>query len=357
MSLLTRCPACETLFKLVPDQLRISQGWVKCGKCAEIFDASQHLIEVALEAPHPPVVQAENVSEAEVRQPDSTSGADPTESVGETDDQRIAEQAAPEDALFKPDIALVDDSADAAPASDGVAEPASLAKSDAMVQPATDEENVADAVSALETASTVEVTLAGDVAPAVDAPAADAPALDAAPQLDASFLRSGSAAHAQNSSVAKWALGLSGLLLGVTLLSQWLYWDRDRLAASHDGLATMLKAICQPLGCRIQALKRTDAIVVDSVTFTKTEAGLYRLNFVIRNTADLPVALPDVELSLTDVSDQVVIRRVLKRSDLMPQSNQLGAAQEQHLIALVQIGSQDLAARILGYRLVAFYAD
>ena len=49
MSLLTRCPACQTLYKLVPDQLRISQGWVKCGQCGEIFDASKHLIQVAVE--------------------------------------------------------------------------------------------------------------------------------------------------------------------------------------------------------------------------------------------------------------------------------------------------------------------
>jgi len=43
MSLITRCPACETLFKVVPDQLRISQGWVRCGQCGEIFDASADL--------------------------------------------------------------------------------------------------------------------------------------------------------------------------------------------------------------------------------------------------------------------------------------------------------------------------
>src|ERR1035437_8923868 len=50
MSLLTRCPACTTLYKVVPDQLRISQGWVKCGQCGEIFDASQHLMEVSSES-------------------------------------------------------------------------------------------------------------------------------------------------------------------------------------------------------------------------------------------------------------------------------------------------------------------
>ena len=44
MSLITRCPACQTLFKVVPDQLRISEGWVRCGSCEAIFDASLHLL-------------------------------------------------------------------------------------------------------------------------------------------------------------------------------------------------------------------------------------------------------------------------------------------------------------------------
>jgi len=47
MSLITRCPSCETLFKVVPDQLRISDGWVRCGQCEEVFDASRHLLSEA----------------------------------------------------------------------------------------------------------------------------------------------------------------------------------------------------------------------------------------------------------------------------------------------------------------------
>ena len=43
MSLITRCPACGTMFKVVPDQLKISEGWVRCGQCAEIFDATASL--------------------------------------------------------------------------------------------------------------------------------------------------------------------------------------------------------------------------------------------------------------------------------------------------------------------------
>ena len=43
MSLITRCPACGTMFNVVTDQLKVSQGWVRCGHCAEVFDASLHM--------------------------------------------------------------------------------------------------------------------------------------------------------------------------------------------------------------------------------------------------------------------------------------------------------------------------
>ncbi|MCB2069785.1 MAG: zinc-ribbon domain-containing protein, partial [Ottowia sp.] len=47
MSLITRCPACATMFKLVPDQLRISAGWVRCGQCGVVFDASAQMLSYA----------------------------------------------------------------------------------------------------------------------------------------------------------------------------------------------------------------------------------------------------------------------------------------------------------------------
>ena len=45
MRLVTRCPACATTFKVVRDQLRISDGWVRCGRCSEVFDATLDLHE------------------------------------------------------------------------------------------------------------------------------------------------------------------------------------------------------------------------------------------------------------------------------------------------------------------------
>ena len=51
MSLATRCTACGTVFRIVEDQLRVSDGWVRCGRCAEIFDARELLFDIEQEAP------------------------------------------------------------------------------------------------------------------------------------------------------------------------------------------------------------------------------------------------------------------------------------------------------------------
>ncbi|WP_422843885.1 DUF3426 domain-containing protein [Acidovorax sp. M2(2025)] len=63
MSQITRCPSCSTTFKVVADQLRISEGWVRCGQCKEVFDASAHLLAVA------PAALLPDVSLTDVRPP------------------------------------------------------------------------------------------------------------------------------------------------------------------------------------------------------------------------------------------------------------------------------------------------
>ncbi len=72
MSQITRCPSCATTFKVVADQLRISEGWVRCGQCKEVFDASAHLLPVAPEALLP------DVSLTDLRAPKPRSPASPT---------------------------------------------------------------------------------------------------------------------------------------------------------------------------------------------------------------------------------------------------------------------------------------
>ena len=44
MSLATRCTACGTVFRVVQDQLKVSEGWVRCGRCDEVFNALEGLV-------------------------------------------------------------------------------------------------------------------------------------------------------------------------------------------------------------------------------------------------------------------------------------------------------------------------
>ncbi|MEE2914130.1 MAG: zinc-ribbon domain-containing protein [Pseudomonadota bacterium] len=43
---MTRCPQCNTTFRIIENQLEVASGAVRCGSCLEIFAARNHLIEV-----------------------------------------------------------------------------------------------------------------------------------------------------------------------------------------------------------------------------------------------------------------------------------------------------------------------
>jgi predicted Zn finger-like uncharacterized protein len=45
MSLATRCPICEALFRVTPDQLRARGGQVRCGRCNAVFDGLARLAQ------------------------------------------------------------------------------------------------------------------------------------------------------------------------------------------------------------------------------------------------------------------------------------------------------------------------
>jgi predicted Zn finger-like uncharacterized protein len=47
MLLATRCPFCETVFRLQTEQLVLRRGLVRCGHCQEVFDASSSLFDIS----------------------------------------------------------------------------------------------------------------------------------------------------------------------------------------------------------------------------------------------------------------------------------------------------------------------
>ncbi|AVT11918.1 DUF3426 domain-containing protein [Paracidovorax avenae] len=149
------------------------------------------------------------------------------------------------------------------------------------------------------------------------------------------------------------ALGLAGvLLLGVLLLQVGLQ-ERDRLAAQHPALRPLLQVLCAPLQCRIAPPRRIADVVIDSSSFNKARGDGFLLALTIRSRADFPVAMPALELTLTDAQEQPVLRRVLLPQDLsapaeLPAHGEWGGAWP------VNVGAAG-NARVAGYRLLAFY--
>ncbi|MEG0937566.1 MAG: DUF3426 domain-containing protein [Comamonas sp.] len=93
MSQVTRCPSCGTRFKVVADQLRISQGWVRCGRCQSVFDASQDLQTVSDELLEPkaqqPAVQAPAEQQESVQKQDAAEASNaPVLEASSADEER-----------------------------------------------------------------------------------------------------------------------------------------------------------------------------------------------------------------------------------------------------------------------------
>ncbi len=320
MSLITRCPACGTLFKVVPDQLRVSEGWVRCGRCEEIFDASAHLQTVAQEPPTVPVASASAGAAANAASP-AGSGAPGQE------DPAGSPVSAPAPAAANQAVDMELPPADASTSSDIPAV--------AGVPPSED----ADAAATLPLAA-----VQADDAPASEPPPAPA---------ELSFMRRRRTSRWQRPLVRA-ALAVLALLLALGLLLQVAVHERDRLAAIEPATRPWLDELCLLLDCEIRPWRQIEAVSIDSSAFSKVRSDVYRLSLTLKNARPYDVALPAVELTLTDALDRPLVRRVLQPQELAAGTQLLHAASELQATLVLALKPSN-GERVAGYRLYAFY--
>lgn len=303
------------MFKVVPDQLRISEGWVRCGQCEEVFDAEAHLVNgrATHDESAPPgkdLLQGVSAGESDLLVPDLSVGLDdaprpPTEQ-HETEVRLLAEDRVSE-ADFPQTLNEADD--------------ASLAEFRASAFADTrPEEAQADAT-------------------------------------DSAFLRAASTRRAPGwlAALGRALLIILVLCLGVLQVGQVLRQERNRIAAHEPELRPVLGDACKLLRCTLVPWQQMGSIVIDSSAFNKVRDDLYRFNLTLRNTAHVEVATPAIELTLTDVMDQAVVRRVFTPEELGLSSEVLKAASENSTSLALRVSTQGDAERIAGYRVLAFY--
>ena len=336
MSLVTRCPACQTLFRVVSDQLRISDGWVRCGQCNEIFDASSHLQSAPLI--DSAAFQATPQSEVVPTSDNQTIGSAET----------VVEEVPPNQDVEPVNHSVKSIETEGAPLGvQSVAPP--LDRSDEDVPPLRaqsrgDDEDLRAPLVTQDVEQSAPALL-------VPSQSEEQPAVAAV----VSFMRRADQPSPWHRRGVRVSLALLGLVLGLGLIAQVVVHQRDRIAALQPASRPMLLALCGVLGCEVRPLMQIESIMIDNSSFTKIRGEAYRLNFALRNAASTVLALPALELTLTDTQDRAILRRVFLPAELGASATQFAAGEEWAASLAVNLHVNGSADRIAGYRLLAFY--
>lgn len=353
MSLITRCPTCETMFKVVPDQLRVSEGWVRCGQCAEIFDATQNMVpSTEPQAPTPNPVAEPPRHPVSVPAPAPVPTQTFIRPAAESPPSEPAAAAAVVRAPPEPQPPLARRQAADEPGwiDSPATDPETIfLKRDSEPEPPTHplpQDEAADVANLPRSAPTSTAFAATSVAAPEPAP----------PDVAAvSFLRDADVPTFWNRPAMRWALLLVLLALLALLIVQIVLKERDRIAAVEPATRPVLQALCGIAGCSLSPLRQIESIIIDSSSFSRVRGDDYQLGFALRNTAPIAVAMPSIELSLTDPQDKAVIRRVLQPAEFAAGAHSLAKASVWSGSLALSVKPGANTDRIAGYRLLAFY--
>lgn len=360
MSLATRCAQCGTVFRVVEDQLKVSEGWVRCGRCEAVFNALESLFDLEQETPPP----WPGAPEAEPPAPAPMQAAMQPPAMAPLEPPPFEPSDLPGDDLpasarldHRPLLHQPDD------------EPDGRHRPDPRFQPTQAPQDFHDDEAELPPPVHRSAPLPMRESPpdlvappAARAAAWDEPAPVAAPPATAAvrpatpeFMRRPAprAASVWQRPGMRALLAVVAVLLALLLLAQiGLRW-RDALAARWPESAPVLHALCGLSGCQVEPLRRVDSLAVDSSGLVKLEGhpNSYEFNASLRNNDRVPVMLPALELTLTDAQGQVVTRKVLSAAAMGASGETLAPGGTVKLQGVLAGGERKLT----GYTVEIFY--
>jgi predicted Zn finger-like uncharacterized protein len=303
---ITQCPECHTAFKVSPEHLAVANGWVRCGRCGGVFEALLHLesedAQEVADGHDFNAVSASTAAQTAVARSAENPEADadkPSRTKREAISQSPIQPAASDiDAFHDSLLSFV---------------PGGLRANKSRTSDAHDQAN---------------------------------------DHADANVADTAAKASEQVSAHPVW-LWLLAALLTLTGLMQLVLWNRHVLVAQEPALQGLIEGLCAPIGCEWHWPQTLEAVQIENSSFTENADGTYRLQLRLKNTQHHAVAMPLLELTLTDERDEVVLRRVF-------QPQELGL--KDHMPALRDARStlnfdldENLKPRVMGFRALIFY--
>ena len=354
MSLATRCTSCGTVFRVVQDQLKVSEGWVRCGRCDAVFNALEGLFDLGRDTP------AEWTGGSGAALADAGSSADPPAEVDlDVDPVRPpAPAVAPAQAVAPPGDEKSHSSSfpSTAPAAfeDLLADPIDahlFRKRGPIADAKVDDRDRLEFSDARFDSDLFAENSGGDETETEVLPSGTTDLQLESAHQQPDFLRRAERKARWESGPARLALGVASLFGILLLLLQAGHQFRDTVAARWPGARPLLVAWCKAADCRIEAPRRIDEVMVDSTALTRA-IGLdaFVLSVTLKSRSALPLAMPSIDLSLTDGNGRLVARRALAPRDFGAASI-IQPGSEAALQLMLNAGS----ARVSGYTVEIFY--
>ena len=293
MSLMqTTCPSCHAIFRVRPEQLAAHAGKVRCGKCAYVFNGFETLITpietVSFMAPYDEEEEADHA-------------ADPREQ------SALAEAHAGRESVAVYDV-----------------RPITISESHSGSFPLQTDEQIE------REAEEINRVIAANAHPDLIAPDSVSgkrrhesnSSLKITPELHAKLNHLQEQLSQQEKHahwhVVGWGMGLLVLLLA--LAGQSVYFFRNNLAAYYPQTKPLLVAVCQVVACKVEMLTNISLIKLDGAELQAMpdHPSMVTFSASMRNNANYRQAYPNLELTLTDVTNQALARRHFVPSEYLP---------------------------------------
>jgi len=303
----TRCPGCETVFRITPAQLKARAGKVRCGQCQSVFNALDSLLD-----------ESKGIEEA-------------TPSHGAT-----VETPVPASVITSPHFVDENLTVDILLESDKV-EPTLEKPSEEALPPLSEKtaNELGKATGLILPRETTEIPGYSKWSEGVMTTPFSLP----------------------EEKSTRWPFVLAALLLIVCLAGQLVFHFRSEIAVAVPKLRPTLEKLSQSLDVELPLPRHVELVSIETSDLQADPArgNLLVLNATVRNQASYGQAYPALELSLTDTADAAIARRVFRSAEYLPQNLQGSRvfAANSEVVVRLWIEAKNISAA--GYRLYVFY--
>ncbi len=346
MSLATRCSSCGTVFRVVQDQLKVSEGWVRCGRCNAVFNALEGLFDLGREPPaadSPDAVDGFRPGEGPTVDLQELPGEPPPEHHEEDDDDDDDGPLTAPLELGEPEVDPID--AHLFRKRGAEAERSTSVQVDKRDRLEFSDARFDSDLFAENPSANDDPTL---LMPPTTA-AADLPLESGTMQPD--FVRRAERRARWRSRPVRVATAALCLVAALGLGLQMAHHFRDGIAARWPSTRSALLAWCRMADCSVDAPRSIDELALEHTDLTRAVGvDAFILSLTLRSRSAVALKLPSIDLALTDGDGRLVARRALAPRDFGA-GNLIQPGAETVLQLMVNAGN----ARVAGYTAEIFY--